>query len=210
MKVIVFGATGGTGLELVSQALKNGYTTSVFIHKHAEALEHFTNKITIYHGDVRDFQSTNTAIKGQDAVLVALGVVPGVGTDVLSAGSANIVRAMQENSVKRIVVETGASLAEDRSTLPLLYKTMSAIPPMKYMFDAKREQEQVIKESGLDWILVRPANLNNGKLTKKYKTGASLHLRVKSQVSRADVAHFMIEQLTHDTWLHKAVTITGS
>ncbi len=66
MKVIVFGATGGTGLELVSQALKNGYTTSVFIHKHAEALEHLTNIITIYHGDVRDYQSTKAASIGQD------------------------------------------------------------------------------------------------------------------------------------------------
>lgn len=208
MKILIFGATGGTGKELVKQALDAGHTVSVFVHKNTDALSDVLDKITVFQGDVRGYDATSSAVKGHDAVLVALGVVPGVTDTVLSKGTENIVKAMQAHGVRRLIVETGANLTEHRESLPWVWRVLAGVPPMRSMFNAKRVQEAIIKATDLEWVLVQPVNLSNGPLTGVYKEGETLHMSVGSVISRADVAHFMIRQIDDDTWLRRAVIVS--
>jgi putative NADH-flavin reductase len=208
MRVLIFGATGGTGQQLVQQSLERGHEVSAFVHHSAETLGQLASRVSCIQGDVRDHESTAGSLAGQDAVLVALGVTPGRSNEVLSVGTRNIVRGMQERHVRRLVVETGAGLSEETSKLPAVWRLAAALPPMRGMFDAKREQEAAVRSSGLEWVIVRPANLTDGPLTGQYLVGDGVKLRMRSTVSRADVAHFMVGQLTDDTWQRKAVLIT--
>lgn len=207
MKVIIFGATGGTGKQLIERSLNKGYETFAFVHDNPQQLIKYQDKITVFLGDVRDFDVVNKAIIGQDAVLVALGVIPGRTQYILSEGTANIIRSMEMNAVKKLVVETGAGLAANQKQLPFLWRLVASIPPMREMFDDKRKQEEFIMGSKLDWVIVRPANLTNGPLTSNYNIGEQLILRTSSTISRADVANFMINQITSSEWLKKAVLI---
>ncbi|NTW61493.1 NAD(P)H-binding protein [Candidatus Saccharibacteria bacterium] len=209
MKVIVFGATGGTGIELVKQLIDRNYEVSAFIHKNTGALEKYSDKINFFRGDVLDYNSVQAAISGQEAVLVALGVVPGVANGILSDGTGNIIKAMRESGAKRLVVETGAGLVEDKKTLPVLWRLSSSLlPPMRAMFEAKRQQESAVMMSDLDWVIVRPANLTNDSLTKEYNVGQAIKLKTSSHISRANVADCMINQLNADDWLKKAIVVS--
>ncbi len=210
MKIIIFGATGGTGQQLVEQSLSIGYETSVFVHNNPQKLDQYAGKIKIYQGDVRDFDGVNQAIQGHDAVMIALGAIPGKVQQTLSLGTANIVRVMETNNIKRLVTETGAALVEDKNQLPMIWRLTPNMPLMREMFDDKRKQEKAIMDSKLDWIIVRPANLNNNPLNLNYKVGEHIKLQVASSVARADVADFMIKQLTSDTWLKKAIIIESA
>ena len=207
MKVIIFGATGGTGKQLVKRSLAAGFETSAFVRSNPQRLAEFRSRINVFQGDVRDIDAVDQAIQGQTAVVVALGVIPGRTQRILSKGTANIIGCMEKQGVKRLVVETGAGLIDDQARLPFLWRLVASLPPMRGMFDDKRKQEALIKDSGLDWIIVRPANLTNGPSTSSYQTGERLRLRTSSTVSRADVADFMINQISASDWLKKAVMI---
>lgn len=208
MKVLVFGATGGTGRELVRQSIEKNYETSAFIHKGRNSKAKMAHEVKLFYGDVLDYDSVDRAADGQDVVLVALGTRPGVSNKILSDGTINIIKAMQKNNVKRIIVETGAGLIEDRSKLPVSWRLLSNIPFMKDMFAAKRIQESAIMKSNLDWIIVRPANLTNGPLTKQYNIDNSLNLKANSTISRANVAHCMIDQIESDKYLNQTIVIS--
>lgn len=207
MNVLIFGATGATGQQLVKQSLISGHDTSAFVHRGPLKATGSDNKVTVYRGDVLDFSAVDAAIQGQDAVLVALGVIPGRTRHILSEGTANIVRSMENNHVKRLVVETGAGLIEDQNQLPLLWRVVSVLPPMRGMFADKRKQEKYIRGSDLDWVIVRPATLTNGPLTESYRVGETLPLRLTSTISRADVADFMVSQVDSSEWLGKAAML---
>ena len=77
MKILIFGATGGTGQELVKQSLEKDYEVSVFVRKDASKLGDLADKVTVFTGDVLDIISVKAAMSGHDAVLVALGTIPG-------------------------------------------------------------------------------------------------------------------------------------
>jgi len=143
-------------------------------------------------------------------VLVALGAIPGKKDFILSKSTLNIVRAMQKNNVKRIIIQTGAGLIENKKELPLMWRLTARFPFMKIMFNDKRAQEKAVRDSKLDWVIVRPVNLSNEKFIGNYEVGESLQLKLSSKISRADVADFMVKQLSDDKWLKKAAIITGN
>ena len=210
MRVLIVGATGGTGQRLVEQTLERGHETSALIHHHPEKLARFTSELTTHQGDVRDGDFVDAAVQGQDAVLVALGVTPGRTRHQMSAGTANVVRSMLNHGVRRLVVETGAGLTENPTQIPRMWRLVLKLPPMRAMFADKRRQEAVVKNSGLEWVIVRPANLTDGPPTTDYRAGVDLTLRTSSTISRADVADFMVRQVTVPDWLGKAVLVERS
>ena len=210
MKILIFGATGGTGQELVKQSLEKGYEVSVFVRKDASKLDDLADKVTVFIGDVLDIISVKAAMSGHDAVLVALGTIPGKKNQVLSIGTKNIVDAMQDYGVKRLIVETGAGLLENKEALPAMWRITFNMPPMSTMFKDKIKQEQAIRDSKLDWTIVRPVNLTNGPLTSDYLTGEIIDLKLSSTVSRANVANFMVKQVESTDSISKALLISDS
>lgn len=210
MRVVVFGATGGTGRQLVRQALERGHHVTAFVRDPAK-LHIEDDALEVVVGNVLDPSSVHKAVDGSDAVLCALGhkrwFYP---NRILSEGTRNIIDAMTAAGVRRLVCETSLSVGDSFGRLGLYYTffTIPFILPL-YYWD-KYRQERVVRSSGLDWILVRPAVLTNGPKRGNYRHGRHVGSWILTRrVSRADVADFMLDQLTGDTYLHAAPGVAG-
>ena len=163
------------------------------------------DRLTVAKGNVLDYNSLDQAVQGKDAVLSALGHKRlFIKTTILSEGTRNIVKAMQIHHVKSLICETSLGIGESRWRMGLYY-TLFVIPFITFFyFKDKERQERYIKQSSLDWIIVRPGQLTNGRKRGTYRHGldiGSIFLTVR--ISRADVADFMLKQLTDDSYLRK-------
>jgi putative NADH-flavin reductase len=147
------------------------------------------------------------AIIGQDAVICSLGTNELGKTTVRSDGTANIIKAMKENHVNRLIVITAMGVAESWFTLSLVNKLFFATLLRNTRQDHEK-QEILVRESDLDWTIIRPSGLTDDPLTETYALGENIRTKT-SQISRADVAHAIIEEVQDNTFVHKAVTITN-
>ena len=207
MKLAIFGSTGNTGIELVKQALEQGHTVNAFVRDPARLGINDEN-LTFVTGDVFDPVSVAQAIQGQDAVICALGAGDSLKkTTVRTDGTVNIVQAMQKNNVKRLMVVTAMGVGESWDTLSLFNKFFFATL-LKSSRDDHEAQEAVVKESGLDWTIVRPSGLTDTPRTSVYDVGENI-LAKTSKIARADVADLILKELGQNTLIGKAVTITN-
>ena len=202
MKLVIFGATGGTGRALVQQALDRGHTVTAFVQK-ASRLRITDARLRLALGNVLDYGTVEAAIAGQDAVLSALGHKQWlIKTSILSRGTRNILAAMSKCGVRRFVCETSLGVGDSKGRLGILY-TFFLIPLLLYFYFRDKElQEQYIMQSDLDWVIVRPAALTNGKQTGAVNDGKNVgSLVFTHSVSRADVASFMLSEVKDDRYL---------
>ena len=211
MKLLIFGATGGTGRALVAQALDQGYTVTAFA-RNPDAVTTKHSRLAIMQGDILDYASVERAVKGQDAVLSALGTRILRKNTIISDGSRNIITAMEKHGVKRFVCESSLSIGdskEQQKQLGLLYNIIIIPLLLRNMFADKEVQERYIMQSTLDWVIVRPGVLTNAPRTAVYRSGFSAaDASIKAKISRADVADFMLKQLTDNTYVHKAPSLS--
>jgi uncharacterized protein YbjT (DUF2867 family) len=208
--VLVVGASGGTGRELVTQALERGYAVTALVRDPAKLqLEH--PRLTIVRGDVLDPATLDAAMRGQAGVLCALGhrqyYRP---ARILSAGTANLVQAMQTHGVQRFVCETSLGIGDSAGRLGLYY-TFFVIPLiLPFYFWDKTRQERVLAASAAAWTVVRPGALTNGVARGRYRHGAGIGSFLWTvHVARADVAAFMLDQLVSDAYLRTAAGVSG-
>ncbi len=206
MKVVIFGGAGGTGRVVVERALEKGYEVTAF-DRHPQALTIQHPKLAIVQGDIFDPAQVEAAIVGQDVVICVLGVKPGVTIPVCSKGTENIVAAMQKVGVKRFICQSAYVVAaldgewrEAPWALPLI---LPFFPKIKATFADHVIQERITRQSGLDWIIVRPSKLTDGPKTGHYKAGVHLSMGMNAKISRADVADFLLKQVYDDTYLHQ-------
>jgi putative NADH-flavin reductase len=208
MKVVILGATGGTGRELVKQAVELGHDVTAFVRDLAKLkIEH--ERLSVVQGNMLDTASLEKAIIGQDVVVSALGS-PGLGksTD-LSEGTANIIRAMDKAGVKRLVFESAIGIGDSHDDAPWLARKLFFPIVLKNIYADKEIQEKYIKASDLDWIIARPARLTNGPQTGKYRVGDQINAKaVAGTISRADTAEFMLKQLTDNTFIRKTPAVS--
>jgi len=207
MKIVIFGAAGSTGRVLVEQALEKGYEVTGF-DRQTQALMTIQNpKLSIVQGDIFNADQVEAAIAGQDAVLCVLGVRPGVTIPVCSKGTENIIAAMQKVGVKRFICQSAFVVAaldgERREVSWILPLSLKLFPRVKSMFADKVIQEREVRQSDLDWIIIRPATLTDGPKTGNYKAGVPLSIGLNAKISRADVADFLLKQVVDDTYLHR-------
>jgi putative NADH-flavin reductase len=202
MRLIIIGATGGTGRELIRQGLEQGHQVTAFARTPAK-LQISHHNLRIVQGDVTDYTSVEAAVAGQDAVLCALGTKVIRRNTIQSDGTRNLVRAMQNNSVRRLVVETSLDVGDSRGQLGFLFAHVIRATLLRNIFEDKELQERIVRDSQLDWIIVRPAMLNNGPRTGKYRAGFSASDKVSRKISRADVADFMLKQVTSNEFLRQ-------
>jgi putative NADH-flavin reductase len=199
MKLLIFGATGGTGREVVAQALDQGHHVSAFARNPA-AITTKHDHLKVAHGDILDYPSVAAAVPGQDAVLSALGVRKLRKNTVLSDGTKNLIRAMERHGVRRLVCESSLGVGDSRGQLGWVVNLLIIPLFLRNVFRDKEVQEQYIKQSGLDWVIVRPGALTAGPRTGVYRSGFSpTDQTIRGKISRADVADFMLKQLTDDT-----------
>jgi putative NADH-flavin reductase len=207
MKVVIFGSTGKTGVELVKQALEQGHSVTAFVRDPARlAVEN--DNLTIVTGDVFNPSSVVKAIEGQDAVICALGAGSDLKkTTVRTTGTINIINSMQKNNIKRLIVVTAMGVGESWNTLSLFNKFFFATL-LRSSRDDHETQEAAVKESGLDWTIVRPSGLTETPRTGIYDVGENI-LATTSKIARADIADLILKEVEENALIGKAVTITN-
>jgi putative NADH-flavin reductase len=205
MQILVIGATGGTGREIVKQALERGHDVVALARKPSK-MKTTHERLRVVQGDVMDAASVDAAMQGCGAVVCALGHKRWLGpSKILSEGTRNIVHAMEKHGVKRLVVESALGVGDSIGRLGLYY-TLFTIPVILpfYWFD-KGRQERVVRESSREWVIVRPGQLTNGRKRGVYKHGPRVGNYLWSvAISRADVADFMLNQLGDTPYLRHA------
>lgn len=201
MKLLIFGSTGSTGRQLVEQALEQGHTVTAFARDPSK-LEARHDNLKVVQGDAVDYPSVEKAVQGQDVVLCSLGA--GAKGTVRSEGTKNIVRAMEKAGVRRFICQSSLGVGDSRDNLNFFWKYIMFGGLLRQAYADHVSQEDYVNQSRLDWIIVRPAAFTDGERTGEYRHGFSgSDKTAKLKISRADVADFMLKQLTDDTYLHK-------
>lgn len=206
LRILVIGATGGTGRELVRQALEQGHQVTALVRKPKKIkLEH--ENLRVVTGNVHDYDSVESAMRGQSAVLCALGTKRVFYPNrVASNGTANILRAMKRCGVPRLVCESSLGVGNSVGRLGLLFTFLVVPLILPFIFYDKVRQEKLIEESETDWVIVRPAVLTNAPARGKYRHGRNVgNYLWTNRIARADVADFMLKQLTDDDYIGSAV-----
>ena len=207
MNLVIFGATGGTGRLLVEQALEQGHNVTAFARNPAAVTAQHPN-LKVVQGDALDYASVEPVVKGKEAVLSALGVRKLGRTTVLSEGTRNILMAMEQHGVKRLIVESSLGVGDSKGQFPWYLGIMVRVF-LRNIYADKEVQERFIRASGVDWTIVRPAGLTNGPRTGVYRQWVGVpDSPIKGWISRADVAEFMLRQLNDDTHLRQAVGLS--
>jgi len=214
MNIVIFGATGGTGRHIIEQALDQGHKVTAFDRNPAAlTLEH--PNLSFIKGDVFNQAEVDAAVAGQDgrmAVICVLGVRPTTQAPVCSTGTENILAAMPKAGLKRFICQTAfvvAALDGERKevswVLPLM---LTLFPKTKAMFADKVRQEQIVRQSDLDWIIIRPARLIDGPQKGTYKVGNHLSIDMNAKITRADVADFILKQVSDNSYVHQVPRIS--
>ncbi len=205
MKLLIFGSTGGTGRQLVGRALGRGHTVRAFLRDPGK-LDAGHSRLEVFQGDVTDLGAVERAVEGQEAVLSALGVpgLPARRSTLRTDGTRNIVRAMEKAGVRRFISLSVLGAGDSWDILPLHYKYLLVPLLLRNAFVDHDGQEAVIRRSRLEWTIARPGNLTDSGYTGVYRHGfTAADKAIKLKISRADVADFMLEQLTDYTYLHE-------
>jgi putative NADH-flavin reductase len=207
-KILVLGATGGTGRLIVGQALERGQDVTALMRSPEKASRLKGAKLIV--GDVRDEKVLREALKGQDAVVSALGTPASPFREVtfLSTATRALVRAMKAEHVSRLICITGIGAGDSAGHGGLLFDNVIFPLLLKKVYADKNRQETIVRNSGLDWILVRPSVLNNKPGRGSVRSLADLSGFHGGGISRADVATFVLDQLHADAWLHRSPLIT--
>lgn len=203
MRIVIFGASGRTGLELVNQGLSQGRNVVAFVRNPAKFQIRHKN-LSIDKGDVLSKEQVENAVSGCEGVLFAIGGKPWEKRPICTEGIKNVIAAMQKHNVRRLVVESAFGVKE---TGKGIYGRLLWIIIKDIMKD-KEDMEDAITASQLDWVIVRPTILTKGAKTDKYRVGQNLRLGILPKISRADVADFMLKQLQDDKYIHQAPTIS--
>lgn len=208
MKILIIGATRGVGLQLLLQALEAQHNVTVLARDPAKITLTDEN-LTVLKGDIRHAATVSAAVQGQDAICVTIGVpITFQPVTVFSEGILQVIQAMQEHNVHRLICVTGIGAGDSKGHGGFLYDRIFKPLFLKTIYADKDLQEQYLRESGLDWVIVRPAGLTNGPCTKKYRVITTLEGVTSRRISRADVAHFIICELSEQNYTGQSPLLT--
>ena len=204
MKITIFGATSATGKQLVERSLKAGHEVTAFV-RDASKLQITNDKLKVITGDALNSQQVENAVKGSDAILSTLG--PKGKPMVMAAESTqNIVSAMEKHAVKRLVVISvaGVAVPQDQRKPNVVDKLLKFF--LKDVFVDRENQLNILQSSQVEWVAVRLPRLTDDVGTGSVKVFFGSP-SPSMKVTRADVADFMLRQLTENEFLRQAPII---
>ncbi len=204
MHIALFGATGKLGREIIEQALADGHEVTALVHDSAQ-LKLEADKLYKVIGRASDGHKVEETVACADAVIYVLSASEGETGDIV-AGAEHIIAAMQKRKMSRLVVVSALGVGDSKNQLSRSARMLLKTVHRKSM-EEKAAAEEVVRQSGLAWVIVRPSTLTKGPLTGKYQVSVDPSL-IGSQISRADAAQFVLQQLTDDTWLRQTPVIT--
>ncbi|MFC4115272.1 NAD(P)-dependent oxidoreductase [Nonomuraea zeae] len=201
MRLFVFGASGRAGAQLLTQALGSGHRVTAVARDPWSIPSR--DGLTVLRGNVLEPQGWRGALAGHDAVLSCLGSADRRPTTIYSQGMAGIIAAMPEGGVRRLLCVTSASLGLSPAA-PLGQRLLigRVVRPLyRHMYADMTKMEGLLAASDLDWTVIRPPVLTDGGLTGDYRTAVNEHLPRTRSLSRADLAHYMLNHLgDRATW----------
>jgi uncharacterized protein YbjT (DUF2867 family) len=208
MKILVLGATGGTGRSIVTQALARGHDVAALVRSPEKASS--LKGATLIVGDARDKTALRQALEGRNAVVSALGTPASPIREVtfLSTATHVLVGAMKAEHVSRLVCITGLGAGDSVGHGGFLFDNVIFPLLLRKVYADKNRQEAIVRDSGLDWTLVRPAILNDKPGRGAIRALTDLSGFHGGAIAREDVARFVLEQLSADTWLRRSPLIT--
>lgn len=205
MKLLLLGATGGTGRQLLSQALDGGHEVTALVRS-PEKLS-AEERLCVRTGDATDPEAVEAAVAGQDAVLSTLGVRSPLGGDLITPSLRALVPAMQEHDVTRLIWLSGLGVGQTEKQAPVVLRSVW-ITLLRRIRRDKAAGEDYLRPTDLDWTLVYPPILSNGPRTGNYRSGEALSVTGVPRISRADIAEFMLGQLDDPGYIRRNVIVS--
>ena len=207
MRVLILGASGATGHEVVRQALAQELHVTAFVRDPARLMLHAPT-LRVFQGDVGDYAAVAAAVEGQEAVISTLGVSRPLHTDpVVIEGVRHVLRAMQEHAVSRLVYMSFIGVRDSRAAAGPMIRYVAKFP-LRHEIADHEMKEALIRGSRCDWTIVRAPKLSNGQPTGRYRDGEDIAARSFFPVlPRADVAGFLLRQLRDPTYVGRAPRI---
>jgi len=208
MKLLIIGASRGIGRQLLEQAVQAGHVVTAMA-RHVDQLPRQHEGLRVMAGDILEPQQVRQAVTGQEAVCLTIGIgVTWKPVTVFSQGTENVLAAMAEHGVRRLVCVTGIGAGDSKGHGGFLYDRIFKPLLLKTIYEDKDRQEALIKASDTDWTIVRPGFLTTGPLTGNYRVLTDLRGVTASNISRADVAHFILQELSSHRYLRQTPLVT--
>jgi len=208
MKFLLIGATGRTGEAIVKQGLAEEHDITALV-RDASKVEVSDPHLHVVAGDILNAHDVDAAMAGQDAVICSLGTgVTFKHVTLFSDGTQHLLDAMHKHAIRRIVCITGIGAGDSRGHGGFFYDHVVEPTVLHTIYEDKDRQEELLRQSDRDWIIVRPGQLTNDEATGKYRVLLDLTGVTVGKVARADVAAFVLQQLTSDDFLRRTPLLT--
>jgi putative NADH-flavin reductase len=207
VKILVLGAAGGVGRLFVKEAVAHAHRVTAFVRNRGITL---LDGATVVHGNVLDTTALSSALSGQDAVVYAIGVKSTGPTTLFSESTRLLLAAMEQQHVKRLVCITGIGAGETKGHGGFLYDHFIFPLFTKNRYADKELQEQLIRQSNLDWTIVRPAPFSEARAQAAFQVLTEVGSAVLRKVSRAEVASFVLTELETGKYLRQTLFIGHS
>ena len=215
--VLVVGATGGTGRATIDALLGRGHRVTAF-SRHAESIEHPSPELTRINGDATNPKDVDSVVAGHDAVVITLGITENplrvrlfgparTPLDVRSAGTRNVIAAMQRHDVRRLVVQSSYGVGETRESLRWIDRLIFEALLKPQIADTE-VQEIEVRHSGVDWVLVQPVHLSDDETEGAPFASATGEVQGWT-ISRRGVAEFLAEATLRPDYVGESVALSG-
>lgn len=210
MKVLVLGARGKTGRLVVDRALAAGHTVTALVHSHEGEDEHpLPESVSVVHGDAQNPSRLRSAMEGVEGVIDVIGgTKPFLTTDLETSTAKVVLEVMQETGAKRLIAVSALGVGDSRENTSFLYEHIFMPVFLRGIIEDKNNMEAAVKKSDLEWVIVRPPVLNDHAAT------GAVHIFARGEeahkITRADLAQFLVDQLTSPEYLGQAITIANS
>jgi putative NADH-flavin reductase len=207
MKIVVFGANGGVGQQLLAMALAQGHRVTAAL-RDPERLRYGHDRLQVCTADVHDAVAVRDALRGQDVALCALGG-PRVGSTLYARAASSIVSGMRMQRVRRIVFLSNFGVLGERGQgwLSVGLVAMAKVALRDTLSD-HAQALQILRESGLEWSAVRPMVLTDGAWTGQYRVSMDGLPPGGKSISRADVADLMLRCALTDDYLGRVPSLS--
>ncbi len=208
MKIIIFGATGTIGRHVLEQSLTQRHTVTAFCRDTSKIEQSHPNLIQ-HQGDVFDKDAVTKATRNHDAVIIVLGSGMKRNGTVRSEGTLNIICAMKECNITRLICQSTWGTGESRNSLNFFWKHVMFGWFLKNVYLDHEKQEEIVRSSELNYTIVRPTAFTDGSKTGVYNHGiSSSDTTLTHKIARADVADFILKQLDSAVYLNKSPGIS--
>ena len=207
MKLLVLGATGGTGKHIVRRALEAGHEVTVFVRDRSKTGPGHP-RLRVIEGGLDDSRALSDAMRGHDAVISALGRGYSFKPERLMERSVPvIIGAMKSAGLRRLLFTSALGVGDSFGDAPLLAR-LFFLTLLRKIYADKLIGDRLIGSSDLEWTIVRPSRMTDGPLTGNYRSGERVVLGTGT-ISRADVAHFLLQAANDPRTIRKTLLISN-